>query len=76
MSLVSNTLKLSFAFVITKILQLFWNIYITRLFTDELDELGVYLFIITQFSIFSIIAEANISYSVQHFISIDQLKKK
>ena len=34
------------------------------------------MFIITQFSIFSIIAEFNISYSVQHFISIKHLNIK
>lgn len=76
MSIVKNTLKLTLAYIISKILSFFWNIYITRLFTDDLSELGVYMFIITQFSIFSIIAEFNISYSVQHFISIDHLSQK
>lgn len=76
MTLVSNTLKLSLAFIITKILSLFWNIYLTRLFTDNLEELGIYIFVITQFSIFSIIAEGNISYAVQHFVSTGQLNKK
>lgn len=52
-----------------------WNVYVARSFSTKLDDLGVYLFIITQFGIFSILAEGNISYAFQHFISKDSLKQ-
>ena len=76
MKLIKNTFLLTFSFILSRGLAIVWNLYLARLFATKLDELSVYLFIITQFGIFSILAEGNITYAIQHFISNDSNEQR
>lgn len=67
--LINNTILLSLSFLIGRGLSILWNGYLARVFSGNLEELGIYLFIVTQFSVISILAEGNVKYTVQHFIS-------
>ena len=76
MSLINNFYKLSSTFLITKFLIIFWNIYLANSFENDLLELGTYMFMISQFSVISILAEGSLSYTIQHFISSEKLSKE
>lgn len=75
MSLINNFYKLSSTFLITKFLIIFWNIYLANSYENDLVELGTYMFMISQFSVISILAEGSLSYTIQHFISSKKLTK-
>ena len=75
MQLFKNTLWLTLSFTISRGISIFWNIYLARTFSTSLNDLGVYMYIMAQFSLFSILAEGNISYTFQHFISKEFLSK-
>jgi O-antigen/teichoic acid export membrane protein len=46
-----------------------WNTYLARTLASDLDQLGIFMFIMTQYAMFTILAEGNISYTFQHFIA-------
>jgi O-antigen/teichoic acid export membrane protein len=46
-----------------------WNTYLARTLASELEQLGIFMFIMTQYAMFTILAEGNISYTFQHFIA-------
>lgn len=76
MKLFRNTFWLSVSFLVSRGMSIVWNTYLARTFASQLEELGVYLFIMAQFALFSILAEGNISYTFQHFISKEALTRE
>lgn len=75
MKLIKNTILLSISFTLGRGLSIIWNFYLAKTFANELSNLGIYLFEISQFALFSILAEGNLSYSFQHYISKDRLSE-
>jgi O-antigen/teichoic acid export membrane protein len=76
MKLIRNTIILSISFTLGRGMSMIWNFYLAKTFANELSGLGIYLFEISQFALFSILAEGNLSYSFQHYISKDNLTEK
>lgn len=69
MKIIKDTFWLSISFLVGRGMSVIWNAYLARTLSDKMDELGVYMFILSQFALFSILAEGNVSYAMQHFIS-------
>lgn len=70
-----NTLWLSFSFLLTRGLSVIWNVLLAKFFALKVLELSIYMYILTQYAIFSILVEGNISYSLQHYIAKADLDK-
>jgi O-antigen/teichoic acid export membrane protein len=69
MKIFKDTFWLSISFLVGRGMSVIWNAYLARTLSDKMEELGVYMFILSQFALFSILAEGNVSYAMQHFIS-------
>lgn len=68
---IRSTLWLILNFIVGKVLIVFWQFYLARFFTDSPEQYGYYRLLITQYSIWQLLADGSLGYAVQQFIAED-----
>jgi len=76
LSQTQNTIDLTVGFIFGRAVSLLWNIVIARALAGDLSELGFYLYSVTQYSLFSILAEGSINYAITHFLATQNQQKE
>jgi len=64
-----NTLWLSASFFIDRIFAFFWQLYLARFFTTNPEQYGYYRLLMSQYTVWILLAEGSLVYAVQQFIA-------